>query len=191
MRKALTLLFSAQFLVSFYLFAPLFGQQGTAASSQKNEQQEASSAREAEESSSKDTRIDLSPPADDAKKHPASGAAVSDAENANNDVQELQAWDPHKAAKDIEVGDFYYNRKNYRAALDRYKEALVYKPNDAIANFRLAECQEKTGSPQQAVTHYQAYLKILPHGPFAADAEKALARLQASDAKTAGSKLAQ
>ena len=141
------------------------------------------SARSAEESSSKDTRIDLSPPNDDQKNHPMSGAAVSDAEEAASDVQEFHPWDPHKAAKDVEVGDFYFKRKNYRAALERYKEALVYKQNDAIANFRLAECQEKVGNPAEAVTHYGEYLKILQHGPFAADAQKALERLKASRVK--------
>lgn len=152
------------------------------------DQKEQQSARETEESSSKDTRIDLGPPADDAKKHPQSGAAVSDAENAASDVQEFKAWDPHKAAKDIEVGDFYFKRKNYRAALERYKEALIYKPNDAIANFKSGECQEKTGNPQEAVPYYEAYLKILPHGPLSADAQKALDRLKASDVKEGASK---
>src|SRR5207237_574974 len=82
-------------------------------------------------------------------------------------------------------GDFYYKRKNYRAARDRYKEALIYKPNDAIANFRLGECEEKTGDPKNAATYYQAYLKILPHGPLAVDAQKALERLKGTEAKGA------
>jgi tetratricopeptide (TPR) repeat protein len=144
--------------------------------------------REAEMSSSKDTRIDLSPPADDAKKHPQNGAAVTDAEDDNADVQEFQKWDPHKAAKDIEVGDFYYKKKNYRAALERYKEALTYKPNDAVATYRLAECQDRTGNSSEAITHYHDYLKILPHGPFAADAQKALERLKADGQKESSAK---
>src|SRR5204863_782805 len=141
------------------------------------------SARASEMSSSKDTRIDLSPPANDQKNHPMSGAAVSDAEDAASDVQELHPWDPHKAAKDIEVGDFYFKKKNYRAALERYKEALVYKPNDAVANFRLAECSQKTGNSSEAITHYQEYLKILPHGPLALEAEKALEKLKSGGPK--------
>jgi tetratricopeptide (TPR) repeat protein len=139
------------------------------------------SARQAEESSSKDTRVDLSPPSDDQKNHPQSGAAMVDAEDTASDVQEMHPWNPHKAAKDIEVGDFYYKRKNYRAALDRYKEALIYKPNDALANFRLAECFEKTGNPSDAQAHYQEYLRILPHGPLSPDAEKALDRLKVGE----------
>src|SRR5262249_19598769 len=144
---------------------------------------EAVESRKTEESSSKDTRIDLSPPANDAKSHPNSGATVYDVEQPN-DVQEFHPWDPHKAAKDVEVGDFYFKRKNYRAALDRYKEALVYKPNDAIATFRLAQCEEKSSQPADAITHYEAYLKILPHGPDAEQAQKSLDHLKAAEKQT-------
>ena len=161
---------------------PTYGQQDDSppARSEKQRDKSDNEARAVEESSSKDTRIDLSPPKDDQKNHPQSGAAMVDAEGTVSDVQEMHPWDPHKAAKDIEVGDFYFKRKNYRAALERYKEALIYKPNDALANFRLAECSEKTGNPSEAITYYQEYLKILPHGPLAPDAQKALERLKAS-----------
>ena len=89
----------------------------------------------------------------------------------------MHHWDPHKALKDIEVGDFYFKRKNYAAALDRYKEALVYKNNDAMANYRAAECLEKMKRPGEALPYYQAYLQILPEGALAKDAQKAIARL--------------
>ena len=172
------------------LFLPAYGQPADASSAQSDEQRDKSddSARQAEESSSKDTRIDLSPPPDDQKNHPQSGAAMADAEDAASDVQEMHPWDPHKAAKDVEVGDFYYKRKNYHAALERYKEALIYKPNDAVANFRLAECFEKTGNQDDAAMHYQEYLKILPHGPLAPDAQKALERLKAEAPKASAAK---
>jgi len=138
---------------------------------------------EAGESSSRDSRIDLSPPKDDAKNHPESAAALADAEaEAAGNVQELHPWNPHKAAKDIEVGDFYFKRKNYHAAMDRYQEALLYKPNDAIANFRLGQCFEKLDNPAEAINHYEAYLKILPHGPLSEEARKGLEKLKASAA---------
>jgi len=135
-------------------------------------------ARQTEMSSSKDTRIDISPPRDDVKNHPNSSVPTVDSDEAPSDTDEMHPWDPHKAAKDIEVGDYYFKRKNYRGALERYKDALVYKPNDAVANFRLAECEEKMGNSADATQHYEAYLKILPEGPFAADAQKALDRLK-------------
>jgi tetratricopeptide (TPR) repeat protein len=140
--------------------------------------------REAGESSSRDTRIDISPPKDDAKNHPYSKAAVADSEAENNpensDVQEVHPWNPMKALKDVEVGDYYFKRKNYRAALDRYKEALFYKDNDAIASFRLAQCQEKVGDKSEAKKYYEQYLKILPDGEFAKEARISLDRLEKS-----------
>jgi tetratricopeptide (TPR) repeat protein len=140
--------------------------------------------REAEESSSRDTRIDISPPKNDAKSHPDSASAIADLEGADNpdtsDVQEFHPWNPMKALKDLEVGDYYFKRKNYRAALDRYKEALYYKDNDAMASFRLAQCQEKLGDKTEARKYYEQYLKILPEGPFAKEAHISLDRLAKS-----------
>jgi tetratricopeptide (TPR) repeat protein len=137
-------------------------------------------------SSSKDAPVDLSAPADDAKTHPDSSTALHEAEDAAGlyegdeigGVQEFKPWNPHKAEKDVEVGDFYFKRKNYRAALDRYREALYYKYNDAVATFRLGVCQEKLGDPEEARKAYEAYLKILPQGPFAAEAHQALERIK-------------
>ena len=137
--------------------------------------------REAEESSSRDTRIDISPPKNDAKSHPGSQAAVEDLDIPENidvsGVQEFHPWNPMKALKNIEVGDFYFKRKNYKAALERYKEALYYKDGDALASFRLAECQEKLGDKADARKYYEQYLKILPEGPLAKDAHASLDRL--------------
>jgi len=138
-------------------------------------------------SSSKDTQIDLTPPPDDDSAHPKSADAVSNAEAAppESDVAEFHPFDPHKAAKDIEVGDFYFKRKNYRAAEDRYREALYYKDNDASATYHLAICLEKEERAEDAREQYQNYLKILPHGPDADSARKAIDRLNASSASKA------
>lgn len=133
------------------------------------------------ESSSKDTQIDLSPPEDDAKKHPHGSDVLKD-EGSNGNVGEVHPWDPHRAGKDIEVGDYYFKRKNYKGAEDRYREALFYKDNDAIATYRLAVCLEKLDRPDEALVEFESYLQILPHGPQAADAKKAIDRLKASSA---------
>ena len=137
--------------------------------------------REAQESSSHDTRVDISPPKDDAKNHPASKDAVEDLEGGEaidaSGVQEFHPWNPMKALKSMEVGDFYFKRKNYRAALERYKEALYYKNGDALASYRVAVCQEKLGDKSEARKYYEQYLKILPEGPLAKDAHSSLDRL--------------
>lgn len=138
------------------------------------------------ESSSTGTRIDLSAPPNDDKAHPESADAVAEAEAAASGgatVGEFHPWDPHKAAKDVEVGDYYFKRKNYRGAESRYREALFYKENDAIATLRLAECLEQLGDMDEAADQYKAYLKIMPHGPQSEEARLGLDRVRKPPAR--------
>ncbi|MGA9354683.1 MAG: tetratricopeptide repeat protein [Terriglobales bacterium] len=130
-----------------------------------------------QESSSRDTRVDTAPPRDDDKNHPNSHDVTSDLENPPADVQEFHPWNPYKAGKDIQVGDFYFKRGNFKGALERYKDALYYKQGDAVATFRVGECQEKLGNRAEARKFFEQYLKILPEGPLAKNAHTALAKL--------------
>lgn len=123
------------------------------------------------ESSSNDTKIDTHPPTNDAKDHPNSDVG---------DVMEFHPFDPHKAMKAIEVGDYYYRRENYRAAASRYEEALVWKPKDADATFKLAQALEKLKLYDEARENYSDFLKIIHDGKQADEAKKALARMPAS-----------
>ena len=123
------------------------------------------------ESSSKSTKIDLSPPEWEQGRAPKS-------------TTEKYSYNPQRAAKATEVGTFYFKKGSYKAALSRFQEALQWKPNDAEATFKLAQTFEKLGQPSEARANYQAYLKILPDGPHAKDAQKALEKLS----KTAVSK---
>jgi Flp pilus assembly protein TadD len=117
------------------------------------------------ESSSRDSVIDLN-----AKPAP-------EPPRKEEDEALLQPWDPHKAAKDVEVGQYYFKLKNYRAALERFNHALLYKPDDAEATYGLALTQERLDLLTLSDQNYRKYLKILPHGPKARDAEAALKRI--------------
>ena len=128
-----------------------------------------------DESSSKETEIDVAPPSGD-EKHP--GADESE-------LGEFHPFDPHKAAKCIEVGDFYLKEGNYRGAISRYQEALNWKPRDAEATFKLGEVQEKTGDFKAALENYQDYIKILPKGPYAPKAQQGIDRLKSKAGATA------
>jgi len=159
-------------------------QDKTAQDQDKDKDKTAPPAPDADESSSHATRIDLRPPKDDAKNHPSSKAALENLDiplapdNADTSgIQEFHPWNPMKAMKDVEVGDYYFKRKNYKAALERYKDALYYKDNDAVASFRLAVCQEKMGDKAEAKKYYGQYLKVLPDGPLAKEAHASLDRL--------------
>jgi tetratricopeptide (TPR) repeat protein len=125
-----------------------------------------------EESSSRDNIIDLQPPRGDTKRP----VRTDDDEVAG--VGEMKPWNPHRAAKNVEVGEYHFKNKNYKAALSRFREALEYKPRDAVATYRLAQVLEATGQLDEALQRYEEYLQILKNGPFAEDCRLAIARIK-------------
>jgi tetratricopeptide (TPR) repeat protein len=116
---------------------------------------------------------------DDSSSRDATSGPMAEEPEPDDSVTELHRWDPHRAMKDVEIGDYYFKRQNLRAALSRYCEALTYKPSDAVATFRIAEVLDKSGDLAGARRYYQEYLKILPNGPSAGQCKKALDRIQA------------
>lgn len=120
------------------------------------------------ESSSKDSQIDFNA-APRAMDLPPSNSVADDGT--------FRPYDPHRAAKDIEVGNYYLKLKNYRAALERFNDAVLYKPKDAEATYGLALTQEKLDLLGPAYQNYREYLKILPNGPRASDAREAIKKI--------------
>src|SRR5260221_7329603 len=118
------------------------------------------------ESSSKDSQIDL-----DAR------PVLAEPGHAEADPSVFIPFDPHRAAKDDEIGGYYLKQKNYRAALDRFHDALLYKPNDAEAMYGLSVTQEKLDLLDHGDQSYRKYLQILPNGPKSSDAQEAIKRI--------------
>ncbi|HZU21388.1 MAG TPA: tetratricopeptide repeat protein [Terriglobales bacterium] len=129
------------------------------------------------QASSKESRGDTSAPLGDLQEHPDSDTATTG---------EMHLWNPHKADKDVEVGDYHMRRRNYPAAESRYREALDYQNNNAPAMYGLAEALEKQKKNDEAIEYYGLYLKTLPHGPKADDAKSALHRLGAAVPQNTG-----
>jgi tetratricopeptide (TPR) repeat protein len=130
-------------------------------------------------SSSKDSVGDIAPPSKDGNR-PGTNTSL----DPNAGVSEMKPWSPYKANNDVEIGTFYMKRGNYKAAEARFRDALEWQDNNAIATYRLATLLEKEKRPDEARIYYQSYLKILPHGDYSADCKKAIARLDAEE-KTA------
>jgi len=82
-----------------------------------------------------------------------------------------------QAAKDIDVGFYYLNEKNYVAAESRLKEAVELKPDAAPAYIGLGQAQQKLGKTADARQSYEAFLKLTPDSPDADKVRKALASL--------------
>ena len=83
-----------------------------------------------------------------------------------------------QAAKDIDVGYYYLNEKNYIAAESRLKEATELTPDIAAAYIGLGQAQQKLGKTGDARKSYQTYLQLNPDGKDADKVKKALAELK-------------
>ena len=83
--------------------------------------------------------------------------------------QPAPVFEPFKAEKSVEIGMFYLKKKNYDAAIERFLDALIYKPRFARPHLLLGEAFEKKREYEDSIMHYTAYLEILPN---AEDADK-------------------
>jgi tetratricopeptide (TPR) repeat protein len=111
-----------------------------------------------QESSSKTPGAPAAPPSAPAK---PSGKQKKD--TAMQSAPDQPTWDPLRAEKDLEVGQFYMKRGDIDAAIDRFEDAAKAKPGYAIPFRYLGEAQEKKGLKKQAIKSYQRYLDLYPH----------------------------
>jgi len=84
-------------------------------------------------------------------------------DTATQNAPDQPAWDPLRAEKDLEVGQYYMKKGDWDAAIDRFQDATVAKPGYAIPFRFLAEAQEKKGLRKKAIKSYQRYLDLFPH----------------------------
>jgi tetratricopeptide (TPR) repeat protein len=104
-----------------------------------------------------------SPPNDMTPKSPAKQNSKQKKDTAAQNAPEQPAWDPLRAEKDLEVGQYYMKKGDLDAAIDRFQDATAAKPGYAIPFRFLAEAQEKKGLKKQAIKSYQRYLDLYPH----------------------------
>ena len=70
--------------------------------------------------------------------------------------------DSAKAKEHIEVGDFYFKRHNYRAAVERYRDAVKYGPRMPEGYLKLVRALERESRLEEA---YQACLQFADTNP--------------------------
>jgi len=87
-------------------------------------------------------------------------------------------YSPMRAAASLKVGDFYFKKKNYVAAIERYREALEYQPSLIDAHDALGRAYEKNGARDKALAVYRDFLQKFPESPKAAEFKSRCARLE-------------
>ena len=82
---------------------------------------------------------------------------------ATQNAPDQPSWDPLRAEKDIEVGQYYMRKGDVDAAIDRFQDATTAKPAYAIPFRYLGDAQEKKGLRKEAIKSYSRYLDLYPH----------------------------
>lgn len=105
-------------------------------------------------------------------------AGASPAEAQATHGQDVgETYNPFLAEKDLEVGMYYLKAKNYDAAIERLKAALVHRPNYARPRWYLAEAHEKKGEYAEAVEYYKEFAGIMKTGKEADKAREQITKL--------------
>ena len=106
---------------------------------------------------------------------PAKPKANKQTDTATKNAEDQPKWDPLRAEKDLEVGQYYMRIGKIDAAMDRFQDAIEAKPGYAVPFLHLGEAQEKKGMKRDAVKSYKRYLELYPH---AEDKEKILKKIE-------------
>ncbi len=84
------------------------------------------------------------------------------------------ALDPLESDRNVRVGNYYWHKGKYRAALGRYERAAKYNPNSAEAFFKVGEAEEKLKNRDAAAIAFQRVIRIDPESKLAHEAKKKL-----------------
>ncbi len=99
-------------------------------------------------------------------------------DTATKNAPDQPKWDPLRAEKDLDVGQYYMKRGDYDAAIDRFNDAIEAKPGYAIPFRWLGEAEEKKGVKKKALKAYQRYLDLVPRADDAEKIRKKIEKLQ-------------
>ncbi len=85
------------------------------------------------------------------------------------------SFNPLEAEKDLKIGNYYFKKGNYKAAVNRFREASLWNPSYADAYLRLGDSEEKLKDKPAAAAAYAKFLELAPDAKEAESVKKKLA----------------
>ena len=99
-------------------------------------------------------------------------------DTATQNAPDQPTWDPLRAEKDLQVGQYYLHKGDMDAAIDRFQDAAEAKPGYAIPFRFLGEAQERKGLKRDALKSYTRYLDLYPRAEDKDKIEKKIEKLR-------------
>jgi tetratricopeptide (TPR) repeat protein len=131
--------------------------------------EEAGAAAESGESSSSSSRAGMASLLPDTSDDDATQPG-----KRNRKGQQIAPEHQESAAEDENVGKYYLDNKDWRAALSRFQSALVLDPDNPVVYWGLAESERHLGNLADARTNYQKVVDYDPDSRLGKDARKEL-----------------
>jgi tetratricopeptide (TPR) repeat protein len=116
-------------------------------------------------------------PTDNGAPTPAPKNAKKNADTAATSTPDQPTWDPLRADRDMQVGEYYMHKGDVDAAIDRFQDAILAKPGYGLPFRYLGEAQEKKGFRKPAIKSYQRYLELVPKADDADKVKKKIEKL--------------
>ena len=117
-------------------------------------------------------------------KDPPKTKPNSTTDNATQNAPDQPTWDPLRAERDLEVGQYYMHKGDFDAAIDRFEDAALAKPGYAIPYRFLGEAQEKKGLKRDAIKSFTRYLNLFPRAEDKDKIEKKIEKLRSEVEKS-------
>ena len=94
------------------------------------------------------------------------------------DVSTSKELDPILSEQNLNIGNFYFKKKNYAAAIRRYLEAIEYQPDSIRAYDALTRAYEKDNQPDKAIAAYKQFIEKYPNSPKCLEFSARLTKLE-------------
>ena len=105
----------------------------------------------------------------------------------NEKLEEDDGMQNDSAKEDENVGSYYLDQKNWRAALSRFESAMVLDPENPEVYWGLAESQRHLNNFANAKANYQKVMEYDPDSKHSKDAKKILKEPEMESAKAISS----
>ena len=81
---------------------------------------------------------------------------------------------PLESERNVKVGDYYWHKGKYTAALRRYEWATRYNPSSAPAFYKVGEAEERLKNKDAARIAFRKVVDLAPDSKLAREAKKKL-----------------
>ena len=89
-------------------------------------------------------------------------------------VKEQYSFNPLQSKKNVTVGEFYFKKGDFKAAVLRFREATKWNEGNAEAWLRLGDAEEKMKDSKAAHEAWEKYLQLAPEAKNAPEVRKKL-----------------